>query len=73
MQYDADHVVDPQDQQNQINLKEPRDKFYLKLKTFIEDEMRSDHQYWEQLQRGDVDIDVKCLTRDQLPEKVRPK
>jgi len=35
--------------------------------------MKSDSQYFKPMEAKEIDIDIKCLRRDQLPDCVRPK
>ena len=59
----------------QIDLTQCRNVFYKKLQNLIYDPMegKNDHIYQEDLNDGNIDIDVRCLTRDELPDLVKPK
>lgn len=37
------------------------------------DPMRSDNMYLQNLEDREIDIDIKCLKREELPLQVRPK
>ena len=46
-----------------------REKFFKKLKEFIHDKTRSDHKcYFDLLSKGEIDVDVRMLKRNQLPD-----
>ena len=58
------------EQLTQIDLTACRDKYYNILHNLIFDPTRADQQYQDVLEKGMIDIDVRCKTRDQLPETV---
>ena len=51
---------------NQIDLTEVRKKFFEQVKRFISDPERSDPLMMELVAQDKVDINVQCLTRDDL-------
>lgn len=57
----------------QIDLTETRSKFFNKIYEFLSNEEKPDFSYDENRKQGEIDIDIKCLSRDELPEQVRPK
>ena len=36
------------------------------------DPLKSDHMYHANLEAKEIDIDIRCLKREELPEQVRP-
>ena len=73
------NVIDPstgsdiKDMCPQIDLTDTRIRFFAKLQDFILNPERSDFSYNDLLQKAEIDIDVQCLTREDLPELVKPK
>ena len=58
---------------SQVDLSEARIDFFKKLHDFISNPERSDNKYMENIDRKEVDIDIKLLSRAQLPDQVRPR
>ena len=54
-------------------MSEARIDFFKKLHDFISNPERSDNKYMENIEKKEVDIDIKLLSRAQLPDLVRPK
>ena len=53
---------------SQVDLSEARIDFFKKLHDFIINPDRSDNKYMENIEKKEVDIDIKLLSRAQLPD-----
>ena len=59
----------------QINLTDTRDRFYSKLNEYIHfpNQGTGVVKFADSIKKKEVDVDIRCLTRDELPDLVRPK